>query len=65
MIEEENNFEEYMETEWTLKLFCINSDNLIPYSLYNNNNNQIEEHYFSNCDCKRRIRNKNDFIIIY
>ncbi len=46
MIKEENNFGEYMEIEWTPKALCINSDYLIPYSLDNNNNAQIDKHYF-------------------
>ena len=58
MIEEENNNDDYMEVEWILQLFCINCDYLIPYSSYYNYYNQIEGHYFLNCDCYKRMRKK-------
>ena len=60
MIEEENNNDDYMEVEWTLQLFCINCDYLIPYSSYYNYYNQIEGHYFLNCDCYKRKDDKKE-----
>jgi len=65
MIEEKNNFEDYMEIDWTLKIFCIHSDNLYPYNSVNNYDEITKGHYFSNCDCYERIRNTYNEEICY
>ena len=70
MIEEKNNYEDYMEVFWTLKIFCIHSDYLFPYSsdkddYYNYNYNENDTHYFSNCDCYERVRKKYNSHICY
>ena len=58
--EEKNHLDNYVGIEYILKLFCINCDYLIPYSSYYNYYNQIEGHYFLNCDCYKRKDDKKE-----
>jgi hypothetical protein len=57
MYDENNEFDENFEIEWSVEIFCIHSDFLIPYSSINKNNSEVDEHYFSNCDCDRKLNN--------
>ena len=68
VIEEKNNYEDYMNVYWTLKIFCIHSDNLFTDYSKNYNNYYIDDdnkHYFSNCDCYKRVGKKYNKDICY
>ena len=60
MYDENNEFDENFEIEWRLEIFCIHSDFLIPYSSINKNYSEVDEHYFSNCDCDIKLNNLKD-----
>ena len=65
IFKEKNDLDGIIEVDWTLKIFCTNCDYLIPYTK-DNNYKQIEGHYFSNCDCyKRMSKLDNDKTICY
>ena len=65
IFKEKNDLDGIIEVDWTLKIFCSNCDYLIPYTK-DNNYKQIEGHYFSNCDCyKRMSKLDNDKTICY
>ena len=57
MYDENNEFDENFEIEWRAEIFCIHSDFLIPYSSINKNYSEVDEHYFSNYDCDRKLNN--------
>ena len=49
---DDNNIDEDIEIRWTVEIFCIHSDFLVPQKSSNiNNSNMNIEHYFINCDC--------------
>ena len=61
--EKNKQFNETMEIEWKLDIFCIYYKLLIPFDnnkLYCNNKKRKNNHYFINCDCFKRFDDDNN-----
>ena len=61
--EKNNEFNDDIEIEWKLEIFCIHYNFLIPSenkNLYNNANKRKSKHYFINCDCFQIFNDNNN-----